>query len=286
MKPMAFYPGCALQSMSWDYRESIRHVISTLDIELIEIKDWTCCGATAAHSLDERMSVILPARNLATAQAMELDVAVACPMCYKRLNYSRRMFQEKRVHDPWSLSPETAIIDLGRLLATESMIELVKDRVRDPLDGLRVVCYYGCQVIRPPKITGYTDYENPRHLDLLASAVGATAIDWSFKGTCCGASVGIPKKEIGLSLVRKLLLGAQASGADAIVVCCPLCQANLELYQAQLRQLYPSELPPEGVPILYYTEMLGIAFGSELIRPGLQSHIVDPLTLIRRVLGH
>jgi len=283
---MAFYPGCALQSMSWDYRESIKKVVAALDLELTEVKDWTCCGATAAHSLDEKMSVMLPARNLAGAQELGLDLAVACPMCFKRLNHSRHMLQQKRVHDPWSLDPGIAIVDLARMLATEPMIERIKERVRTDLKELRVVCYYGCQVVRPPKITGFTDYENPQHLDRLAAAAGATVLDWSFKATCCGASMGVPKKEIALSLIGNLLSWAHASGAQAIVVCCPLCQSNLDLYQPEIIEQRGWDPMAAQLPVLYYTELLGVAFGLESIRPGLKSHMVDPLPLIARVLGH
>jgi heterodisulfide reductase subunit B len=273
MRELAFYPGCALQSMTWDYCESINHVAAALDIQLIELEDWTCCGATAAHSLDERMSVILPARNLASAEALSLDMAIACPMCFKRLSLCRHMLGQKRVDDPWSLKLDSAIFDLARFLAAEPMLGQIKDRVQAPLDGLRVVCYYGCQVVRSPKITGYTDYENPQHLDRLVEALGATAIDWSFKAICCGTSMGIPKKEIGLALVKKLLTQAHASGAEAIAVCCPLCQSNLDLYQPELCDQYGWDWQ---LPVLYYTEMLGIAFDLEAIQPGLASHLVDP----------
>lgn len=277
MKELAFYPGCALQSMSWDYRESTKLVTSMLDLQLTEIENWTCCGASAAYSLDERMSRILPGRNLACAEAMGLDMAVACPMCLKRLTYCKQLMQTKRIDDPWSLNLDLAVLDLARLLATDSMLERIRDRVRIPLNGLRVVCYYGCQVVRPPKITGHTDYENPRHLDILVEATGAVAIDWSLKGTCCGAGVGIPRKEIGLTLIRKLLSWARASGAHAIVVCCPLCQSNLDIYQPELQRQQGWDW---SLPILYYTELLGIAFGMDAVDRGLKCHMVDPAPII------
>jgi heterodisulfide reductase subunit B2 len=284
MTHLAFYPGCALQSMSWDYRESITQVAEALDLQLQEIQDWTCCGATAAHSLDERMSVMLPARNLMSAEDMGLDLAVACPMCFKRLNYSRQMLLEKRIEDPWSLKLETEILDLARLMATERLLARIRERVQRDLSGLRVVCYYGCQVVRPPKITGFTDYENPLHLDRLVEAVGATALDWSFKGTCCGASIGIPKKAIGLALVKRLLTWARASGAEAVIVCCPLCQSNLDLYQGELCQQNGWDPSTTTLPILYYTELLGLAFGLESIEHAFKSHMVDPLPLVERTL--
>lgn len=281
MNGFAFYPGCALQSMSWDYRESLRDVAAALGLDLLELPDWTCCGATAAHSLDEKMSVVLPARNLATAQAMGRDLVVACPMCFKRLRTSRHMLEEKRVEDPWSISPDLEVYDLARLLASEPWLERVADRVSVDLSGLRVVCYYGCQVVRAPKITGFTDYENPLHLDRLVSATGAMAVDWSFKATCCGASVGIPRKDIGLALVERLLGWARKSGAQAIVVCCPLCQSNLDLLGAELSERVPHGTAAPAIPILYYTELLAFAFGLESVRKGLKSHLVDPEPLLR-----
>ncbi|NTW37127.1 MAG: disulfide reductase [Syntrophobacteraceae bacterium] len=280
MNRYAFYPGCALQSMSWDYRESLKEVTVALGLDLQELEDWTCCGATAAHSLDEKMSVMLPARNLASAEALGRDLVVACPMCFKRLKISRHMLEEKQVDVPWSIAPDLKVWDLARLLASESWLDRVAEMVSVDLSGLRVVCYYGCQVVRSPRITGYEDYENPQHLDRLVSAVGATSIDWSFKATCCGASVGIPRRDIGLALVERLLRGARKSGAQAIVVCCPLCQGNLDLLGAELarRSSVPGGSP--AIPILYYTELLAVAFGLASVRKGLKSHLVDPAPLL------
>lgn len=280
MKPLAFYPGCALQAMSWDYRESIKVVASTLDLELRELPDWTCCGATAAHSLDEAMSVALPLRNLVSAEKLGLDLAVACPMCFKRLTFTRLTVRKKRVEIPEGLALDHRILDLARLLASDELLDRIHDRVRNPLTGLKMVSFYGCQVVRPPKIIGHDDYENPQHLDRLVVAAGADAVDWSFKATCCGASMGIPKRDIGRALVAKLLVQAYASGAQAIVTCCPLCQSNLDLYQPELRRQNDVLRRHAPLPILYYTELLGLALGLDAIRPGLKSHLVNPVPLI------
>jgi heterodisulfide reductase subunit B2 len=282
MRELSFYPGCALQSMTWDYRESIRHVARVLGLQVNELKDWTCCGATAAHSLDERMALMLPARNLATAEAAGHDMAVACPQCFKRLSLCQQVLRQKRLDDPWSLKLDLKIFDLARLLASKPMLEQIRDQVRRPLHNLRIVSYYGCQVVRSPKITGYEEYENPMHLDRLVEALGATAVDWSLKTTCCGASTGIARKEIGMTLVRKLLTWAHASGAEAIAVCCPLCQSNLDLFQPELGDEYGWDWQ---LPIFYYTELLGVAFGLDAILPGLRSHMVDPRPLIAEALA-
>lgn len=285
MSGLAFYPGCALQSMSWDYRDSLREVTGVLELDLMELKDWTCCGATAAHSLDEKMSVMLPARNLASAQAMGRDLAVACPMCFKRLMTSRRMLEDHRVEDPWAVSSDLRIFDLARLLGSDPWLDRIREKVSANLTGLRVVCYYGCQVVRAPKITGFTDYENPRHLDRLVAATGATAVDWSFKATCCGASVGIPRREIGLALVERLIGWARKSGAQAIIVCCPLCQSNLDILGAELVKRTGGSAAAPPIPVLYYTELLAIAFGLESVRRGLKSHLVDPVPLMELLRG-
>jgi heterodisulfide reductase subunit B2 len=286
MMKLSYYPGCALQSMSWDYRESIKLVTEALDIHLEEIRDWTCCGASAAHSMNDRMSQVLPVGNLRKAAEIGQDVAVACPMCFKRLNHSRQLLQQKKLDVPWSFDSDIEIVDLARVLASDTMLERIRSKVQRPLKDLRVVCYYGCQVVRPPHITGYRNYDNPQHMDQIVEALGATPIDWSFKTSCCGAGVGVPKKELGLSLAAKLIGWAKASGAQAIVACCPLCQTNLDMYQPELCEENGLDSKEAGLPVLYYTELLALAFGLESVRPGLQSHLVDPLPLVSRLLDH
>jgi heterodisulfide reductase subunit B2 len=286
MNPLAFYPGCALQAMSWDYRESIKTIASALALELRELPDWTCCGATAAHSLVERMSIALPLRNLLTAAKLGLDLAVACPMCFKRLAYTRLKVFQKRTGTTTGPSFRTHVLDLARLLASDELLERIRNQVRNPLTGLKVVSFYGCQVVRPPKITGHDDYENPQHLDRLVATVGAHAVDWSFKATCCGASMGIPRRDIGRTLIATLLRQAYASGAQAIVTCCPLCQSNLDLYQPELRRQDDLLGRHAPLPILYYTELLGMAFGLGAVRLGLKSHLIDPTPLMSSVRQH
>ncbi|MGV8075456.1 MAG: CoB--CoM heterodisulfide reductase iron-sulfur subunit B family protein [Syntrophobacteraceae bacterium] len=285
MRKMAFYPGCSLESMNRDYLESIDRAATALDVKLVEIKDWTCCGASAAHSLDEGLSVALPAGSLKTAQAMGCDVAVACPQCFKRLKHSKQELQEQKTGDSWSINPDLLIEDLARVLTTKPMLDRIKQDIVTPLNGLRVVSYYGCQVVRHPKITEYEEYENPTHLDLLADALGAVAVDWSFKTVCCGAGLAIPRKQMGLHLIKRLLTQAHASGAQAILVCCPLCQTNLDLYQRELCRQNGWDFSSWSIPVLYYTELLSLALGDESILQGLKGHIVDPVPLLERVLG-
>jgi heterodisulfide reductase subunit B len=270
---LSFYPGCSLEGMAVDYARSIEAVFQALDIDLVEIEDWSCCGATAAHSLSEAMSVILPARNLSVAEKMSLDIVTPCPNCFNRLRLSQQMIQKKVFDIPWPVTGNIQVHDMTRFLAAPEMIQLIKKRVLNPLNGLKFVSYYGCQMVRPPRITGYTDYENPQTLDRITAAVGAQVIDWSYKSTCCGASIGIARKEIGESLTKRLLDKARQTGAEAIVVSCPLCQSNLDMIQKDRRE--------RPIPIFYFTELLRLSFSDRVNPKWFKTHFANPVRLLK-----
>ena len=271
---LSFYPGCSLEGMAVDYARSIDAVFQALDIDLIEIDDWSCCGATAAHSLSEAMSVILPARNLYAAEQMGLDIVSCCANCFNRLRFSQQMIQKRVLDIPWPVTGGLKVHDMTRFLAEPGMIKEIKKRVIKPLNGLKLVCYYGCQMVRPPRITGYTDYENPQTLDRISAATGAHVIDWSYKATCCGASIGIARKEIGDSLTNRLLDKARRAGAEAIVVSCPLCQSNLDIIQKDRL-----EVP---IPIFYFTELLRLSFSDRGNPKWFKMHFANPVPILKK----
>ncbi len=271
---LSFYPGCSLEGMAMDYARSIDAVFQALDIDLVEIDDWSCCGATAAHSLSEAMSVILPARNLSAAEQMGLDIVSCCANCFNRLRFSQQMIQKRVLDIPWPVTGDLKIHDMTRFLAEPAMIKQIEKRVLKPLNGLRLVCYYGCQMVRPPRITGYTDYENPQTLDRLSAATGAQVIDWSYKATCCGASIGIARKEIGDSLTKRLLDKARQSGAEAIVVSCPLCQSNLDMIQKDRLE--------RPIPIFYFTELLRLSFSDRGNPKWFKMHFTNPVPMLKK----
>ena len=271
---LSFYPGCSLEGMAVDYARSIDAVFQALDIDLIEIDDWSCCGATAAHSLSEAMSVILPARNLYAAEQMGLDIVSCCANCFNRLRFSQQMIQKRVLDIPWPVTGDLKVHDMTRFLAEPGMIKEIKKRVIKPLNGLKLVCYYGCQMVRPPRITGYTDYENPQTLDRISAATGAHVIDWSYKATCCGASIGIARKEIGDSLTNRLLDKARLAGAEAIVVSCPLCQSNLDIIQKDRL-----EVP---IPIFYFTELLRLSFSDRGNPKWFKMHFANPVPILKK----
>ena len=276
---LSFYPGCSLEGMANDYGRSIEAVFRHLGIELVELDDWSCCGSTAAHSLDEMMSVALPARNLAAAEKIGFDLVTPCAQCFNRLCHSQQMIQKGLFDAPWPVSGDIGIYDMTRFLATPEMLKAVKDRVIRPLKGLNVVCYYGCQMVRAPRIAGYTDYENPMTLDQLVSAVGANAIDWSYKATCCGAGIGIARKDIQNSLTRRIYREAIRSGADAIAVACPLCQMNVDVIQ---HRTGPHRKGEKIVPVFYFTELLRMAFEGHGSKNWFRMHVANPVPLLRQ----
>jgi len=271
---LSFYPGCSLEGMAVDYARSIDAVFQALGIDLVEIDDWSCCGATAAHSLSEAMSVILPARNLFAAEQMGLDIVSSCANCFNRLRFSQQMIQKNVLDIPWPVTGDLRVHDMTRFLAEPDMIKQIKKRVLKPLKGLKLVCYYGCQMVRPPRITGYTDYENPQTLDRIAAAVGAQVIDWSYKATCCGASIGIARREIGDSLTKKLLEKARQAGAEAVVVSCPLCQSNLDMIQKDRLE--------RPIPIFYFTELIRLSFSDRGNPKWFKMHFANPDQLLKK----
>jgi len=271
---LSYYPGCSLEGVAVDYARSIDAVFQALDIELVEIDDWSCCGATAAHSLSEAMSVILPARNLSAAEQMGLDLVAPCANCFNRLRFSQQMIQKNVLDVPWPVTGDLKVHDMTRFLAEPAMIKHIKERVLKPLNGLKVVCYYGCQMVRPPRITGYTDYENPRTLDRIAAASGARVIDWSYKATCCGASIGIARREIGDALTKRLLDKARQAGAEAVVVSCPLCQSNLDIIQREQLE--------KPIPIFYFTELLRLSFSDKGNPRWFKMHFANPVPLLKK----
>ncbi len=269
---LAYYPGCSLEGTANDYGRSVVEAFGLLGIKLREIPDWTCCGSTAAHSLSEAMTILLPSKNISIAEEMGLDLLAPCPMCYNRLVYSLDRIKRGLEDSPWPLTGQVSIYDPTRFLSQQEFLRRIREGVKRPLKDLRVVCYYGCQMVRPPKLTGFKEFQNPTTMDKILEALGATVLDWSYKTICCGASIKMGRKEIGLSLSFKLLMKAVEFGADAIVVSCPLCQFNLDSAQF--------ETGKNLLPVFYFTELMILALADSAVSINFKSHLVDPSPLL------
>lgn len=268
----AYYPGCSLHSTAREYDESTRAVCKHLGIELVEIPDWNCCGATSAHSLNDMLAVAVPARNLKIAEEMGMDFVTPCAACFNRQKDAQYIMKEnkdarKRIEEALDYRFNFNIKVL-HLLDIMDIGEIKKKVVR-PLRELRLVPYYGCLLVRPPKVTEFDNLENPVKLDRLLEAIGAASLEWSYKTECCGASLSLTRRDIVYDLVSRIVNSAKDAGSDAVVTACPLCQSNLEMRQK------------ENFPIFYFTELLGIAFGLKESGEWLKRHLVDVQALLR-----
>ncbi len=283
----AFYPGCSLESTAWDFDRSTRAICRALDIELIEIPDWTCCGSTPAHSSNASLAVALPVMNLQKAQAIDCDgILTACASCYARLRTANhkvlndaeeRERAERITEKPYDGSvPVRHILDV---LVNELGVDAIRDKISGSLNGLKVASYYGCLLSRPPEVVAFDNHEHPTCMDEIVSAAGGEAIDWPFKTECCGASLSISNSKVADRLGFKLLSMARRAGAECIAVACPLCQVNLDLRQGDARKAH-GDLAE--TPVLYITQLLGLALGLSSKELGIGAQIVSPGDLLKR----
>jgi len=275
---IAYYPGCSLHSTGIEYDVSTRKVCEAMGIELLEIKDWICCGSSPTHQCDELMSLALPAKNLALTVQTEnsKEVCVPCASCYSRLKFTQtRMADEnlrknvEQVIDA-EYPEDISVLHMLDLVVEKAGTEAVKERVVKSLDGAKIACYYGCLMTRPPKITGKGQFENPTDMESVMDALGAEPVDWNMKTFCCGVVFALTQTKVVLELTRKILADAVSAGADAISVGCPLCHANLDGRQAQINKKFGTDF---NIPIFYFTELMGLAFGIEAKELGVHRHL-------------
>ena len=276
----AYYPGCTLHSTAKEYDVSARAVCRQLGIELQELDGWTCCGASSAHTTNETLAITLPARDLRSAEAKGLPLAVACAMCFNRLKYTAHALADKE-----RLDSINKLIGDGLRNTTEivHLLQILYDRrksiaVSKPLKGLRVASYYGCLLVRPQEITHFDDPENPQMMDKLMTTLGAQPLEWDFKTACCGASLPLSRRDIVVKLSYRILLQAKQLGADCVAVACPMCQMNLDAYQNEMVKQYGKKIE---MPILYFTQLAGLAMGLSPKELDLDKHFTDPLPMLK-----
>jgi heterodisulfide reductase subunit B len=270
---VVYYPGCSLSTTGRAYDLSARAVCAALGIELTEPTDWVCCGSSAAYKTNRLLSLALAAENLNLATAADSGPLVTpCPYCFRRLYSAAREIGadaalraqvDAALGQPYAGDP--GVQNLLGLLRYGIGLEAIRARVTRPLSGLRVVAYYGCALTRPPAGTGYDHPENPRSLDEVLAALGAEVIDWNYRTECCGAGLAVPRAAVVTGLVGRIVEQARLAGAQSIVLACQLCHSNLDMRQAGAR-----------VPILYFTQLMGLAFGLPEAALGLRHHRVDP----------
>ncbi|HKZ55773.1 MAG TPA: heterodisulfide reductase-related iron-sulfur binding cluster [Anaerolineales bacterium] len=277
---VGYFPGCSLHSMAEEFNASTLAVLGALGVKPVEPDGWMCCGSTPAHRVDHRLATRLPLESLVLFEQAGLnEVTLPCAACFNRFRSAvrdlRRDPQLKQELDQeigYEYQDRVAVLSLLDLIVDRIGLEAVTAQVKRPLEGLKVACYYGCLLTRPPAVTGSPEAEYPRAMDRVMQALGATPIDWDRKVACCGASLSLTRTDIVLKLSGEILANARARGAEAIVVACPLCHANLDGRQTQMEA-------DSRMPALFFTQLMALAFGLPQAA-ALKRNVVDARPLL------
>ena len=279
-----YYPGCSQSGSAEEYGDSSEAVCQALGIELTELPDWSCCGASSAHMTNDVLSVALPGRDLAAAKRLGRDVLVVCAACYSRMKISQaRILADEELAreveaaigaDPRFTGKVRHLLDV---MVNDIGLASLKEEVLLPLEGLKAVPYYGCLLVRPPEVCFCDSVENPTDLDRFMEALGVEVKPWSFKTDCCGGSLSLSRADVVEKLVNKLFRRAGEAGANCIVAACPMCVANLEMRQQPGKLSFKINHP---MPVLYFTELMALSMTLPGARKWLKSHIIDPMPLM------
>jgi heterodisulfide reductase subunit B len=274
---IGYYPGCALHGSSDDYEQSLRACMNVLDVQLDELKDWICCGATAAHSLNRKLSLALPARNLALAESGGFEQVFApCPLCSMQLLKVKKAIANETLRRELAETVEADLHGRGEILNLIQLFEKVgldrlKAAVKAPLKSVVAACYYGCLLTRPPDVARFDDFEQPKTMEALLAVLGAKTVEWNYKTECCGAGMTLANEDTVLELAHKILCNAAGHGANCLVVACPMCHVNLDMKQAAVERRYGKKL---GMVVYYLSDLVGMALGLSAEQLGVNRHFV------------
>ena len=289
MKYYSYFPGCSAESTAKGLGLSVLAIAKPLDMELIELEDWTCCGSTPYGSLDELEAIVVAARNLALAEKTGLDLVTPCSSCFVTL-YGANLRLKQPPQLMGQVNEALAVINLEyhgevrvrhlmEVLFNDITPEVIEAKVVSGLAGLKVAPYYGCQMVRPDY--GFDDPENPQILDRIVESLGGEAVPYPLKNRCCGGSLIISEEGLALGLIRKLLENAVENGAQCLTTPCPLCQTNLDAYQSKVNSKFKTNY---NLPVLFITQLIGLALGLDPASLGLNTNIVSPSRVINHVL--
>jgi heterodisulfide reductase subunit B2 len=274
---LGFYPGCSLKGSSREYAESVLAVAKAFDITIEEIRDWNCCGSTAAHNMNRELSFALPARILSLAEKQELtEIVVPCAACYSRLTVTEHeLAADQALKDRiieingMDYKGTVTVLNIIQML-DKYIIPKLEGKVVKPFDK-KVACYYGCLLVRPHEILKFDREEDPQSIDEVMLKAGATPIDWAFKTECCGAGLSISRTS-SVGRLSGLIVGdAKDRGAEAIIVACPMCHSNLDMRRKEINEYLGEKV---DIPVLYVTQVLGLAVGIDRKELGLNRHFV------------
>lgn len=289
-----FYPGCSLQRSARPYLDSTLAIEKVLGIGLQEIEDWNCCGATEYHSIHHVASFALIARNLALAAQHKNGtpaLLAACSACYLNLaKTDSYMFHDQQLNQQVNTAlaaggleyqPRSVTVrHLLDVIVNDIGLEAVGQHVTRPLHGLRVAPYYGCMIARPDRDHRWDRVEHPVAMDHLLTALGAEVVDFPLKTHCCGGHMTQINEQTAYELIRRLVHTAAEFRADVMVTLCPMCQLNLDAYQGEMNKFFRTNY---RVPIIYFTQLMGLAFGIDADTLGLGKEFVDARPALRKI---
>jgi heterodisulfide reductase subunit B2 len=285
-KEYAFYPGCSsqLRGSASNYLVSVNSMCKTLDIRLTEIPDWNCCGASVSYAgSGEVARHAMNARNFALAEKHlpGQEMVATCAACWLNARETQHQLAEDHVLMRDTLAAlkeagleykaETGVKHMVEVMIEDFGYEELARHVVKPLEGLKFAGYVGCQTNRPFGIAGES-FENPVYLDRMVETVGAESIpEYDQKVTCCGGALAFSEPEKSQKLIRDIVESAYDHGADMIVTPCPLCQANVEIYQDEINRKQGTKL---AMPVVYYSQLMTVAYGGSAKDAGLDGQVI------------
>lgn len=290
MTRYAYFPGCSLETMAASYHVSLLEVARRLGIELEELEDWNCCGATAYSKVDELLATVLCTRNLALAAQRGPELLAPCNACYKNLwttNAALRRDPELAEHMNYALEADhlhyDGTVEVRHIISafvTDDALASIRRQAGGHIKGLKVAPYYGCQIVRPRRPgEELAESDNPTYFEALLKAAGADPIPFPYKLRCCGAALMITNRLAAVQMLRDVLQSAVDGGAEVIATTCPLCQTNLECYQDEVNRVYGTSY---AVPVLYFTQLLGLALGVAANKLGVGRELVSAAAVLKR----
>ncbi len=281
---LAYYPGCTLASKAKAFDQTARWVAQKLDIELVELPQWQCCGGLVPQVTDAVMGLLAPIRILADTQAISDRLMTLCSFCYNTLKRANLVFlqdseRRQKVTDflEQQYDGNVKVIHMLELIRDEIGFDAVRSKVTRPLTGIKVAPYYGCLLLRPPKEIGLDDPEDPTVMEQLLEALGCEVVDFPRKVECCGSFMIVNRPELAAQCSTTIVHSASSLGAQLLVTSCPLCQFNLDWQQMRMLEAN-GEISP--VPVIYFTQLMALAMGAEPYLLGFEQHLVDPRPVV------
>jgi len=286
----AYYPGCSANTSGKEYNRSFRLIAKALDIELVDVPDWTCCGSHITYVFNPALAASLSARNLALVEKMGegIEMVTICSGCYQTFKRSNELLKHdatiqakvKEALEAVNLSynANVKIHHALEVLTTQEALDTISKKITKPLKGLKVAPYYGCAVVRPKFEDSFDDPENPQSLDRLLKVLGAEPVFYIDKVRCCGGVLIMKQERVGLEMIRRLLANAKRAGAECIVTPCTLCHLNLDIMQPKVERAFKQKF---NMPVFFFTQLIGLALGLKPTELGLHKHMVPTISFLQ-----